>query len=162
MGNQVAVDRDKPESLKEITSRFDAGRYLTPNSDVVALMVLEHQTQMVNLMVRVNFEVRHALHHQKSMNQIFGDPMGTKSDSTKRRIREAAAELVDYLLFVEEAPLKEPIRGSSGFVSDLQAESGRMSSVRISFAITTARSTYSKTISGVLRVSVTFLRTARS
>ena len=49
------------------------------------------------------------------MNQIFGDPMGTKSDSTKRRIREAAAELVDYLLFVEEAPLTEPIRGSSGF-----------------------------------------------
>jgi len=115
MGNKVAVDRDKPESLKEITARFDAGRYLTPHSDVVALMVLEHQTQMVNLMVRVNFEVRHALHHQRSMNQIFGDPMGTKSDSTRRRIREAAAELVDYLLFIEEAPLTEPIRGSSGF-----------------------------------------------
>jgi hypothetical protein len=115
MGNQVAMDRDKPESLKEITSRFDAGRYLTPNSDVVALMVLEHQTQMINLMTRVNFEVRHALHHQRTMNQIFGDPTGTKSDSTKRRIREAAAELVDYMLFIEEAPLKEPMRGSNGF-----------------------------------------------
>lgn len=115
MGNQVAVDRDKPESLKEITARFDAGRYLTPNSDVVALMVLEHQTQMTNLLTRVNFEVRHALHHQKTMNQIFGDTMTTRSDSTKRRIREAAEELVDYLLFVEEAPLAEPIRGSSGF-----------------------------------------------
>jgi hypothetical protein len=115
MGNQVAVDRDKPESLKEITARFDAGRYLTPNSDVVALMVLEHQTQMTNLITRVNFEVRHALHHQKTMNQIFGDVMTTRSDSTKRRIREAAEELVDYMLFVEEAPLAEPIRGSSGF-----------------------------------------------
>ena len=123
MGNQVAVDRDKPESLKEITARFDEGRYLTPNSDVVALMVLEHQTQMVNLMVRVNFEVRHALHHQRTMNGIFGDPMGTKSESTKRRIREAAAELVDYLLFVEEAPLTEPIRGSSGF-SEVFAKRG--------------------------------------
>ncbi len=115
MGNQVAVDRDKPEVLKEISARFDAGRYLTPNSDVVALMVLEHQTQMVNLMTRVNFEVRHALHHQRTMNQIFGDPLVTRSDSTKRRIREAAEELVDYLLFIEEAPLPEPIRGSSGF-----------------------------------------------
>jgi len=115
MGNQIAVDRDKPELLKEITARFDEGRYLTPNSDVVALMVLEHQTQMVNLMVRVNFEVRHALHHQRSMNQIFGDPANSQSDSTRRRIREAAAELVDYMLFVEEAPLKEPIAGSSGF-----------------------------------------------
>jgi hypothetical protein len=115
MGNQVAVDRDKPESMTDITARFDEGRYLTPNSDVVALMVLEHQTQMINLIVRVNFEVRHALHHQQSMNQIFGDPTATQSDSTKRRIREAAAELVDYMLFVEEAPLKEPIVGSSGF-----------------------------------------------
>lgn len=115
MGNQVAVDRDKPESLKEITARFDAGRYLTPNSDVVALMVLEHQTQMTNLITRVNFEVRHALHHQKTMNQIFGDPLVTRSDSTRRRIREAAEELVDYMLFIEEAPLPEPIRGSSGF-----------------------------------------------
>ena len=115
MGNQVAVDRDKPESLKEITARFDAGRYLTPNSDVVALMVLEHQTQMTNLITRVNFEVRHALHHQKTMNGIFGDPAATRSDSTKRRIREAAAELVDYMLFIEEAPLTEAVRGSSGF-----------------------------------------------
>ena len=115
MGNQVAVDRDKPESLKEITARFDAGRYLTPNSDVAALMVLEHQTQMINLMTRVNFEVRHALHHQRTMNQIFGDPLVTRSESTKRRIREAAEELVYYLLFIEEAPLVEPVRGSSGF-----------------------------------------------
>jgi hypothetical protein len=120
MGNQVAVDRDKPESLKEITARFDAGRYLTPNSDVVALMVLEHQTQMTNLITRVNFEVRHALHHQQTMNQIFGDPDVTRSDSTKRRIREAAAELVDYLLFVEEAPLPDPIVGSSGFAEVFQ------------------------------------------
>ncbi|MFN0105490.1 MAG: hypothetical protein ACKV2U_25810 [Bryobacteraceae bacterium] len=115
MGNQVAVDRDKPDSLQEIASRFDAARYLTPNSDVVALMVLEHQTQMINLMTRVNFEVRHALHHQKTMNQIFGDPVATRSDSTKRRIRESAEELVDYMLFIDEAPLTEPIRGSSGF-----------------------------------------------
>jgi len=115
LGNQVAPDRDKPETLKEITARFDESRYLTPYSDVVALMVLEHQTQMTNLITRVNYEVRHALHHQQTMNQIFGDPLATRSDSTKRRIREAAAELVDYLLFIEEAPLKEPIRGSSGF-----------------------------------------------
>ncbi|MBM3782865.1 MAG: hypothetical protein FJW30_00830 [Acidobacteria bacterium] len=115
MGNMVAVERDKPESLQQIQGRFDPARYLTPNSDVVALMVLEHQTQMTNLLVRVNFEVRHALHHQRTMNGIFGDPPATRSDSTRRRIREAAEELVDYLLFVEEAPLPGPVIGSSGF-----------------------------------------------
>jgi hypothetical protein len=78
---------------------------------------------MTNLITRVNFEVRHALHHQKTMNQIFGDPAATRSDSTKRRIREAAAELVDYMLFIEEAPLTEPVRGSSGF-AELFAKKG--------------------------------------
>ncbi len=121
MGNVVAVERDKPESLKEIAAKFDPARYLTPNSDVAALMVLEHQTQMINLLVRVNFEVRHALHHQKTMNGIFGDPATTRSDSTKRRIREAAEELVDYMFFVEESPLAEPIKGSSGFAEKFSA-----------------------------------------
>jgi hypothetical protein len=84
-------------------------------------MVLEHQTQMTNLLTRVNFEVRHALHHQVTMNKIFGDPPGSRSQSTRRRIDEAAAELVDYMLFVEEAPLTEPLRGSSGFAEEFSA-----------------------------------------
>ncbi len=125
MGNQVAIDKDNPESRRSLTAGFDAGRYLTPYSDVAALMVLEHQTQMVNLMVRVNFEVRYALYQQRSMNQIFGEPAAVRSDSTKRRIREAAVELVDYLLFVDEASLTEPIRGSSGFAEMFSARGPR-------------------------------------
>jgi hypothetical protein len=121
MGNRIAADRDKPDSLEPFQNGFDPERYLSPRSDVAALMVLEHQTQMTNLLTRVNFEVRHALHHQVTMNKIFGDPPGSRSQSTRRRIDEAAAELVDYMLFVEEAPLTEPLRGSSGFAEEFSA-----------------------------------------
>jgi hypothetical protein len=31
------------------------------------------------------------------------------------RVREAAADLVDYMLFVDEAPLSSPVKGTSGF-----------------------------------------------
>lgn len=135
----------------QLGAGFDEGRYLTPHSDVVALMVLEHQTQMVNLMTRVNFEVRHALHHQKTMNQIFGDPEGTRSDSTKRRIREAAAELVDYMLFVDEAPLPAPIRGSSGF-AEMFAKRGPLRELDLNkrlFRVPCSYMIYSKAFDGM-------------
>ena len=34
--------------------RFDANSYLAPSSDIVALMTLEHQTQMTNLLTRLS------------------------------------------------------------------------------------------------------------
>ena len=70
---------------------------------------------MTNLLTRAGFEIRHAIHHQQAMNEIFKDPPAYRSESTLRRIRQAAEELVDYLLFVEETPLPNPVAGASGF-----------------------------------------------
>ena len=61
MGNSVVRNRETPDKLEtegnlnltDLASRFDTGAYLTPHSDIVALMVLEHQTQMHNLITRV-------------------------------------------------------------------------------------------------------------
>ena len=124
MGNSVTKNRDSAE-LVPIPNRFDPDQYLTPHSDVVALLVLEHQTHMTNLLTRAGFEIRHALHHQDAMNEIFKDPAGYRSESTLRRIRQAAEELVDYLLFVEETPLPNPISGSSRFTETFAAQGPR-------------------------------------
>jgi hypothetical protein len=114
MGNSITRDRDSAE-LVPVPNRFDPSQYLTPHSDVVALLVLEHQTHMTNLLTRAGFEIRHAIHHQNAMNEIFNDPAGFRSESTLRRIRQAAEEVVDYMFFVEETPLPNPVSGSSGF-----------------------------------------------
>jgi hypothetical protein len=71
---------------------FDTSRYLVPTSDIVALMTFEHQTQMANLIVRLNWDCR----------------LGLPLDADLK----AAA---DYMLFVDEAPLPEPIEGVSTF-----------------------------------------------
>jgi hypothetical protein len=123
MGNAVARNRDKPDqldtagsqNLTDLIRRFDTGAYLTPHSDIVALMTLEHQTHMTNLITRVGFETRMALHMQQALNRELGEPAGYMSDSTRSRIHAAADELVEYLLFTEEAQLTEPIRGTSRF-----------------------------------------------
>jgi hypothetical protein len=123
MGNAVARNRDKPDQLEttgtqnltDLIRRFDTGAYLTPHSDIVALMTLEHQTHMTNLITRVGFETRMALHMQQALNRELGEPADYLSDSTRNRIHAAADELVEYLLFSEEAQLTEPLRGTSGF-----------------------------------------------
>jgi hypothetical protein len=84
-----------PGGRVSLEGQFDLSGYLTPYSDVVALMVLEHQAHFSNLVTRATWEAR------------LGNEM---------RIAEAADTLADYVLFVDEAPITEgPIVGSSGF-----------------------------------------------
>jgi hypothetical protein len=123
MGNAVARDRDKPDQLDregtqnvtDLRGRFDTAAYLTPHSDIVALMVLEHQTHMTNLITRVGFETRMAMHMQSALNRELKLSESELSDSTRNRIHAAADELVEYLLFADETPLEAPLKGVSGF-----------------------------------------------
>jgi len=68
-------------------------RYLTATSDLVALMTFEHQTQMSNFIVRVGWLERQGI-----------PPSAREID-----------DLVAYLTFAEEAPLREPVHGVSQF-----------------------------------------------
>jgi len=85
-----------------LASRFDVKGYPSAHSDIVALMVLEHQTHAMNLITYLGWEAR-----------IGASPA---------RIDAIARELADYLLFVDEAPLPGPIRGSSGFAERFAAD----------------------------------------
>lgn len=77
-------------NLETVANRFDTKEYLTPHSDIVALMVFDHQMRMMNLLTRIGWEVRVAEHERRSA--LAG-----------RQLRVAAVELVDYLLFVDES-----------------------------------------------------------
>src|SRR5690606_20156497 len=65
-GNAVAPDPAQPRVLDtsgsgNVTSledRFDTSKYLTPTSDIVALMTLEHQTMMTNILTSVGSQFR--------------------------------------------------------------------------------------------------------
>lgn len=51
-------------------------------------------------------------------------PAGEMSESTARRIENAAEILVRYLLFLDEARLEGPVRGTSGFTKEFSARGG--------------------------------------
>jgi hypothetical protein len=123
MGNSVVRDRDRPEALEgtaglnltDLSRKFDTGAYLAPTSDIVALLTLEHQTHMTNLITRVGFETSMALHYQAGLNKAFGAPQTEVSDSTRRRIDSAVEEMVEYMLFTNEVPLEAPVKGVTPF-----------------------------------------------
>jgi hypothetical protein len=117
LGNGTLEDVDHPEkmenklALKTLNSRFDTSLYLSPYSDIAALMVFDHQMRMMNLLTRVNWEARYALYQHSS--------------GLATRLREAAIEFVDYLLFIDEAEIEAPIHGSSGVAEKFSAQEPR-------------------------------------
>jgi hypothetical protein len=131
MGNVCIQDKSEPEQLDreaganvtDLTRFVRTAPYLSPHSDIVALMVLEHQTQMHNALTRANFETRLAEHQDQVMNQALGRPAGHRSESTQRRIATVADEVVRHLLFSGEFRLTSVVQGTSDFAAEF-AERG--------------------------------------
>lgn len=133
LGNLIArgrIDRDEVDNSAGLNQtclqgRFDTSRYVSPHSDIVALMVLEHQADAHNYITRANFLTRQAMHYQQSLNRELHEPADRVWDSTKSRITSAGEPLLEYLLFSEEAKLAAPIRGTSGFAEQFSQRGPR-------------------------------------
>jgi len=119
------VDLDAGADVTDLAPRFDVARYPSPHSDLVALMVLEHQSEVQNVIARASYETRRALDYQRVLNAALREPEGHLSESTRRRIQRAAEDLVDQLLLKDEAPLRGPLAGTSGFATVFQARGVR-------------------------------------
>ena len=105
LGNAVGHDSAHPElldmrdtqNLTSLSKKFDAGGYLSPASDIVALMTLEHQTRMVNLMIRTGWEAR------------IADP------AARVQLDTDIESLATSMLFADEASLHGSVQGVSTF-----------------------------------------------
>jgi hypothetical protein len=89
--------------------------YPSPHSDLVAHLVLAHQVLVHNRITKANFTTRQALAADAEMRQILGEKEDSLLDSTTRRIENAGEDLVEAILFVDEAPLTSEVHGTSGF-----------------------------------------------
>ncbi|QDU48338.1 hypothetical protein [Gimesia panareensis] len=112
------LNRDKGANADDLERWFDTDPYMTPYSDIVSLMVLEHQAKMHNLITRAQFEGRITERDSRVMNKMLERKAAFQSDSTKRRYESSAKRLVDYMLFVDELQLEDRIEGLSGFQTE--------------------------------------------
>jgi hypothetical protein len=113
MGNVVVkntrrpdrLDREAGANVTDLKGRVNTAPYLSPHSDLVALMVLEHQTRLHTLITRVAYEARVALKQHELSPQLDG----------------MVEALLRYLLFADEAPLGGPVSGTSSFQAEFEA-----------------------------------------
>jgi hypothetical protein len=107
-GNVVAEhgerDASAGQNVIDLSDRVKLKPYLARHSDIVALLVMEHQTGLHNRLARATLEGRIALLK--------------KDDGTARTIRELGDEIVDYMLFLGEAKLTDQVQGTSAFSLD--------------------------------------------
>jgi hypothetical protein len=126
LGNMILPRKDVPDDLTnqdglnitDLKGQIDTGMYLTPHSDLIALMVLEHQAEGHNRITAANYQTRLAHRDADIINEMDNAPKGRLTESTARRVDGAAEQLVKYLLFADEAPLTEPLKGTSGFADE--------------------------------------------
>jgi hypothetical protein len=117
LGNAPIADRSIQDvpieganlNVTSLANRFDTQRYLSVHSDIVALLVFDHQMRMMNLLTRLGWEAR----------ILESDGRGASSS-----LNEVVSEVVDYMLFVDEAPL-DGVRGTAGFAERFSARGPR-------------------------------------
>ena len=100
--NQVFVDW--------LNSAPETRGYLSPQSDIVALLVFDHQMRAINLLTRLNWEARVAA----AGTSAAGAP--------EPAIGKLANELADYLLFLSEQPPSVPLIARDGFAASLEPQ----------------------------------------
>jgi hypothetical protein len=92
-------------NISDLAQFFPVDEYPAAGSDIVALMVLEHQSHMHNYITRLHYDARLALQQFGHLNYMKG-----KIDAFLR-----------YLLFTEEARLTAPVKGNTEFTKNFSA-----------------------------------------
>jgi hypothetical protein len=117
MGNAFLSGQDadhlnlEPTSnITDLSDRFDTFKYLSPDSDAVALLVLDDAVRMQNLITRARFQAVHAMEDPALKNQ--------PADYRQKLIASAAEPLLLYMLFRDEAQLKGKMSGTTDFADE--------------------------------------------
>jgi len=103
-------------NITDLSKVFDTRPYPNPNSDIVALILLGHQTHIHNLITLADFEVRDAMEHHP--------------ENTAKLVKEDGELLVESMLFSGAAPFTDPIAGTSGFAEEFSKHGKRDSQGR--------------------------------
>jgi hypothetical protein len=101
----------------ELSEFFDTSVYPQKTSDVVALLVFEHQMAVQNAVTHAAHHCRKMLEYQRGLQKAMNDPITDEPsyDSVKSVFASAVQTVVDRLLFRDAAPLPAGVTGSDAF-----------------------------------------------
>jgi hypothetical protein len=110
--NWQDIDIESGANVTDLSQRVDLAPYLTPHSDIVALMVMEHQIAMHNLFTAAHIEWRLYWREVQADHPATPDVL---SDEAAARLGMIAKRVANGLLMQDAAELTDKIRGTSDF-----------------------------------------------
>ena len=114
-GNALGTGEARiPIEEKLLNRVFESTKYPSKGSEIVPLILHDHQTHMHNYITRLNMEAQQRM----------------ASYGNLRYLESQIRAFLRYLLFVEEAPLPSPISGSKEFIESFQKNARRDSQGR--------------------------------
>jgi hypothetical protein len=114
-----------PRDLATLEGMFDTNVYPTDTSDVVALLVLQHQVDIHNLIIHANYKCRSVLERYRRGSSTAAAGWNQLPASVQRHFRDLLEPLIDGMLMVGAAPLPRSIHGSPSFARSFQARGPR-------------------------------------
>ena len=115
LGNRTYVENEtaepKPSDLRDLRNTIDTTKYPRSTSDIVALLVLEHQCRMHNLLTAASMQYRRA-HY---LSRILDPDAKPDAGSAGLVADNMADKIVDCLFFKNEADPGEGIEGGEDF-----------------------------------------------
>ena len=137
-GNVIANEKDsgpimdvaRGANVTSLSSRIALEQYLATSSDIVALLVFEHQLAMHNAITRAGFNCRRMLAYQKGLQEAFKEPVTEEPsyDSVKSVFESATREVLGCLLYKDEAALPDGLEGGRAFQQAFLAGARRSAS----------------------------------
>jgi hypothetical protein len=111
------LDLDAGANVSTLSRYFDTSKYPLDSSDIVSLMVLEHQCEMHNRLSRGMLRTRKWMKYQQELDKSLGRKVASIPTGTALTVVRGESErIVDYLLYRGEAALPdEGIGGSKAF-----------------------------------------------
>ena len=127
-GDKLVFNPAPGANVTNLSSFFNTRDYLTNTADIVSLLVCEHQMTIQNAITRAGNDCRSMLDYQNQLLKAFRESATNDEphyDSVRHVFDHSADDVVDCLLFKDEADLPDGIKGCAEFQTAFVASARR-------------------------------------
>jgi hypothetical protein len=118
------LDRLRKGNIDTLKDLFDTKSYLTDKSDIVALLVFEHQAHVGGFITRANFKSRTLL-ARKGLDPTGDLAWASLPPDLQKALKAMLEPLVRAMLFANATTLSDHVKSSSGFDKWFQSQGPR-------------------------------------
>jgi len=113
---QHRFNKSEGQNVTDLSVYFDTGKHLAEGSDILALMIMEHQIQVHNMLASAKMGYFRRVYLGKAIN---GDEYDAHSPTARKMVQGYVDSILKTLLFADEVELPEDgINGSKVYQQD--------------------------------------------